>query len=64
MSLSRVIGRSRIRLPVAWNTALATAAAEPVAPTSPRPTTPIGIVLSGWSSHVTSIGGMSAWTGT
>lgn len=40
ISLSRVIGRSRIRLPVAWDTAFATAAASPVMPISPMPRAP------------------------
>ncbi len=34
-NFSAVIGSSRTRLPVAWNTALATAAAAPVAPRPP-----------------------------
>ena len=42
-SLSRVIGRSRMRMPVAWCTALAIAAAVPTIPTSPRPFDPIGL---------------------
>ena len=36
-SLSRVIGNSLIRLPVAWKTAFAMAAATPTTPISPRP---------------------------
>jgi hypothetical protein len=35
ISFSIVIGRSRTRLPVAWNTALAMAAAAPTTPISP-----------------------------
>src|SRR4051812_32246093 len=34
------IGRSRIRLPVAWKTAFATAAAVPTLPSSPKPLMP------------------------
>ncbi len=40
ISFSIVIGRSRTRLPVAWWTALATAAANPVMPISPIPRAP------------------------
>ncbi|MEA2188708.1 MAG: hypothetical protein QOK16_3719 [Solirubrobacteraceae bacterium] len=42
-SLSRVIGRSRTRTPVAWCTAFATAAAVPTIPISPTPLAPIGL---------------------
>ena len=42
ISLSSVIGRSRTRLPVALNTALATAAPTPVMPISPTPRAPTG----------------------
>ena len=48
-SLSRVMGRSRTRLPVACRTALATAAEAPVMPTSPMPSRPSGVVGSGSS---------------
>ena len=43
MTLSSVIGRSRTRLPVAWKTALAIAAATPTMPISPSPLTPSGL---------------------
>jgi hypothetical protein len=36
------MGNVRKRLPVAWNTATATAASTPVAPSSPIPFAPIG----------------------
>ena len=49
-SLSGVIGSSRIRRPVAWNTASATAASTPVAPSSPMPLPPIGLACSSTSS--------------
>ena len=42
ITLSSVIGRSRTRLPVALNTALATAAPTPVMPISPMPRAPTG----------------------
>src|SRR5262245_30982687 len=42
-SLSTVIGRSRTRMPVAWCTALAIAAAVPTMPSSPMPLDPIGL---------------------
>src|SRR5260370_13365686 len=42
-SLSRVIGRSRMPVPVAWQTALAVAAAVPTRPTSPNPLPPISL---------------------
>ena len=38
-----VIGNSRMRLPVAWYTALAIAAAVPTIPISPTPLTPMGL---------------------
>ena len=41
ITLSMVIGRSRTRLPVAWNTALAIAAAVPTMPISPTALTPV-----------------------
>ena len=37
------ICRSRTRVPVAWKTALATAADTPTAPSSPMPLAPIGL---------------------
>ena len=49
-SLSRVIGSSRMRLPVALNTALATAAATPVIPISPMPCAPAAVWSSGMSA--------------
>ena len=58
-SLSSVIGRSRMRLPVALNTALATAAATPVMPISPMPRAPSGDRGSGIPVHITSISGTS-----
>jgi len=58
--LSMVIGNSRMRLPVAWNTALATAAAVPTMPISPRPFTPMGLALSSSSTKITSMSWMSA----
>lgn len=62
-SLSRVIGRSRIRLPVAWYTTLAIAAATPTRVTSPRPFASGGLALSSSPSRNTaSIAGMSAFT--
>ena len=42
-SLSRVTGRSRTRTPVAWWTALATAAAVPTMPISPMPLLPMAL---------------------
>src|SRR3546814_362634 len=48
-SESTRIGRSRMRRPVAWYTALAIAAAVPTLPSSPRPLTPAGFT-SGSSS--------------
>lgn len=62
-SLSSVIGRSRMRLPVALNTAFATAAATPVMPISPTPCAPIGVCGSGMSVQITSISGTSRCTG-
>src|SRR5882757_8410353 len=62
-SLSSVIGRSRTRLPVALNTALAIAAAVPVMPISPMPRAPSGAWGSGMSVHITSIAGTSRCTG-
>ena len=60
-SLSRVIASSRMRLPVAWYTALAMAAATPVMPISPTPRTPNGLMCgSGISRKCTSKTGMSA----
>ena len=50
MSLSNRIGSSRIRTPVAWCTALATAAAAPTMPISPMPFTPAGFSSSSRSS--------------
>lgn len=64
INLSRVIGRSRMRLPVALKTALATAAPTPVMPISPTPRAPIGVWGSGMSVHITSISGTSICTGT
>ena len=46
-NLSRVIGRSRTRFPVAWKTAFAIAAATPVMPISPIPRAPKGACSSG-----------------
>ena len=40
ITLSRVMGRLRIRLPVAWYTALLIAAATPTRPISPIPLAP------------------------
>ena len=40
-----MIGKSRTRLPVAWKTALAIAAATPTMPISPRPLTPSGLTI-------------------
>src|SRR5579863_423410 len=63
-SFSRRIGRSRTRTPVAWNTALATAALTPTLPSSPRPLTPSGLTQSSVSgTRMTSIVWMSAFTG-
>lgn len=42
-SRSIVIGTERMRLPVAWKTALAIAAAMPTSPISPTPFTPTGL---------------------
>ena len=42
-----MIGRRRIRRPVAWKTALPIAAATPHRPTSPTPLTPTGLSRSG-----------------
>src|SRR6266566_3586562 len=50
-SLSSRIGRSRTRIPVAWYTALAMAAAVPTMPTSPIPLAPAG-PRSGSSSSI------------
>src|ERR1700733_8075946 len=47
ITLSSVMGRSRTRLPVALNTALATAAPTPVMPISPTPRAPTGAWGSG-----------------
>ena len=55
ISLSMVIGNSRMRLPVAWKTALAMAAAVPTMPISPSPFTPIGLALSSSSTKITSM---------
>jgi hypothetical protein len=49
-SLSRVTGRSRTRMPVAWCTALAIAAAVPTMPSSPMPLEPIGLVYGSAAS--------------
>src|SRR4029077_17338530 len=46
-SLSRVIGKARLRLPWALYTAFATAAATPVMPISPTPRAPMGARGSG-----------------
>ncbi len=54
-SLSIVIGSSRTRLPVAWKTAFATAAAAPTMPISPSPFTPSGFALSSSSTKITSM---------
>jgi hypothetical protein len=64
ITLSRVIGRSRTRFPVALNTALATAAPTPVMPISPTPRAPTGACGSGSSVQITSISGTSRCTGT
>ena len=59
-----MIGRWRMRRPVAWNTALAMAAAAPTTPSSPMPLLPSGLMSGSCSStKVTSIGGASAWVG-
>ena len=63
-NLSSVIGKSRTRLPVALNIALATAAAAPVMPSSPTPRAPIGVCSSGMSVQRISMGGTSRLTGT
>jgi hypothetical protein len=42
-----VIGRERMRRPVAWYTAFAIAAETPMIPISPSPLIPIGLNLSG-----------------
>lgn len=62
-NLSSVIGKSRMRLPVALNTALATAAATPVIPISPTPCAPIGVNGSGISRKWISMFGTSRFTG-
>jgi hypothetical protein len=49
ISLSSVIGKSRIRFPVALKAALAMAAAAPVMPISPTPRAPSGACSSGIS---------------
>src|SRR6266536_4491754 len=52
-----------MRLPVAWNTALATAAATPVAPSSPIPLAPSGLAsMSTSSTKWIRMSGMSAFT--
>src|SRR5215217_7104526 len=48
--LSRVMGKLRMRFPVAWKMAFDTAAATPTMPISPRPFTPMGLALSSSSS--------------
>ena len=58
-SLSGVIGKLRIRFPVALKTALAIAAATPVIPISPMPRAPSGERGSGMPVHITSISGTS-----
>src|SRR5437899_694202 len=64
-SASTVIGNARIRLPVAWYTAFAMAAATPVIPISPIPRTPNGFTYgSGAPTNRTSSTWMSALTGT
>ena len=63
-TLSRVMGRSRTRLPVAWKMALAMAAATPTMPISPMPLAPSGLTISSCSStKITSSCWMSACTG-
>lgn len=64
ISLSGVMGRSRIRLPVALKIALATAAPVPVMLSSPMPRAPMGVCGSGMSVQITSISGTSMCTGT
>jgi hypothetical protein len=46
-----VIGRERMRRPVAWKTALAMAAAMPTRPIWPTPLTPAGNSPSGPVTH-------------
>ena len=58
------MGRSRIRLPVALNTAFATAAFIPTIPISPMPFTPNGFTVESVSgTMMTSMVGTSAFTG-
>ncbi len=63
-NLSRVIGRSRTRFPVALKTAFAIAAATPVMPISPIPRAPRGACRSGMPVNRISIRGTSRLTGT
>jgi hypothetical protein len=56
-SLSMVIGRERMRRPVAWWTPLAIAAAIPARPISPTPLTPMGLPGSGSPTNTTSMSG-------
>ena len=59
-----MIGRDRIRRPVAWKTALAMAGATPTMATSPMPLTPMGFIGSGSPTKITSMSGTSALTAT
>lgn len=62
---SRWIGSSRTRRPVAWNTALDSAAAVPTLASSPRPLTPAGLTKSSTSgTRITCTSATSAFTGT
>ncbi len=45
------MGKSRTRLPVAWYTALAIAAATPTSPISPTPFTPSGLTTVSMLFH-------------
>src|ERR1700744_2280303 len=63
-SFSARIGRWRMRFPVAWNTALATAAFMPTMPISPMPLIPSGFTRASFSATMMiSIEGASAFTG-
>jgi hypothetical protein len=63
-SCSGVMGRDRMRRPVAWKTALAMAGATPTIATSPMPLTPMGFIGSGSPTKITSMSGTSALTAT